>query len=144
MVACDALDAIAANAAWSLFCECAMSGGMFVNCYLPLLPLCEAQQPAMSAGRVEQPAVLSYCWLCATQDSMEAMKPMGSNDLPEPVLRCIVERYCNNMVPLICCVCDVFIATAVKTLPKPLLQTLDRNYFAVLRHLQAEMIWESR
>ena len=87
MVACDALDAIAANAAWSLFCECAMSGGMFVNCYLPLLPLCEAQQPAMSAGRVEQPAVLSYCWLCATQDSMEAMKPMGSNDLPEPVLR---------------------------------------------------------
>ena len=115
MFACDAFDAIAASAAWSLsFCECAMSGGMFVNCYLPLVPVCMAEQPAMSAGRVERASVLSSCWLCGTQDSMETMKPMGSNNMPEPVLRCIVERYCNNMVPLICCVCDVFIATAVK------------------------------
>ena len=73
-----------------------------------------AEQPVMSAVRVEQSAAMATCWLCGKLNRLPTLKPMRSNDLPELVLRHIVDRYCTSTVPLICLVCDVFITTAVK------------------------------
>ena len=73
-----------------------------------------AEQPVMSAVRVEQSAAMATCWLCGKVNRLQSLKPMRSNDLPELVLRHIVDRYCTNTVPLICVVCDVFLSTAVK------------------------------
>ena len=72
------------------------------------------QQPAMSASRVERPATLSKCWLCARTHSLDALQTLQTRHLPAPVLQCLVERYSRTTMPLICSACEVFISTATR------------------------------
>ena len=71
----------------------------------------------MSDDSVEQPVVLTKCWLCARQHPFEALKPLETTSISETVQRLLVDRYFRNAVPLICAACDVFITTAVKHAP---------------------------
>ena len=60
------------------------------------------QQPAVTASRVEQPATLSKCWLCASTHSIDELRTLQTCHLPAPVLQCLVDRYSRTAMPLIC------------------------------------------
>ena len=72
------------------------------------------QQPAVTASRVEQPATLSKCWLCASTHSIDELRTLQTCHLPAPVLQCLVDRYSRTAMPLICSACQLFISTAVR------------------------------
>ena len=72
------------------------------------------QQPAVTASRVEQPATLSKCWLCASTHSIDELRTLQTCHLPAPVLQCLVDRYSRTAMPLICSACQLFISTAMR------------------------------
>ena len=83
------------------------------------------EQPAMSASRVQQPATLNKCWLCARRHSIDALQTLQTLHLPAPVLQCIVERYSRTAMPLICSACKVFISIALRFLGHLILNSMN-------------------